>query len=146
MPSKRQERRSQRPVNRETFIHPWPEVGLSTMHSPLDPQPSLVIENGKIVLEPRKGQIARAVFLSHCILRHQPLDDRLAEAEQPAEVVPASQAIQIAIQRLLGPEDPARFTPMNDAYREQLQHLTPADALPGANRLVAAFSEYTSSS
>jgi len=49
MPSKRQEIRSQRPVNRETFIHPWPEVGLSTMHSPFDPRPSLTIEDGAIV-------------------------------------------------------------------------------------------------
>ena len=49
MPSKRQENRAQRPINRETFIHPWPEVGLSTMHSPLDPRPSLAIENGEIV-------------------------------------------------------------------------------------------------
>jgi len=46
MRSKRRETLANRPVNRETFIHPWPEVGLSAMDSPLDPKPSLRIEDG----------------------------------------------------------------------------------------------------
>ena len=46
MRSKRFERLSKRPVNRETFIKPLPELGFIPMGSPLDPSPSLVIENG----------------------------------------------------------------------------------------------------
>ncbi|HHE72797.1 MAG TPA: hypothetical protein ENL34_11020, partial [Chloroflexi bacterium] len=46
--SKRQRVRQNRPVNRETFIKPWPEVGLVAVGSPLDPQPSLRIEEGYI--------------------------------------------------------------------------------------------------
>ena len=46
MRSKRRETLANRPVNRETFIHPWPKVGLSAMDSPLDPKPSLRIEDG----------------------------------------------------------------------------------------------------
>jgi propanediol dehydratase large subunit len=49
MRSKRSEIRSKRPVNRETFIYPWPEVGLAAMDSPSDPVPSIQVENGAIV-------------------------------------------------------------------------------------------------
>ncbi len=46
MRSKRGDALAQRPVNRETFIRPWPEVGLSAMESPFDPRPSLQIVDG----------------------------------------------------------------------------------------------------
>jgi len=69
MRSKRYENRSQRPVNRETFIAPWPEVGLTTMHSPLDPTPSIRIENGAIV---EMDGIPRESYdlIDHFISRH----------------------------------------------------------------------------
>ena len=40
MRSKRFEKLAERPVNKETFIKPWPEVGLSTTSSPFDPSPA----------------------------------------------------------------------------------------------------------
>lgn len=49
MRSKRLDRLAQRPINRETFINPWPEVGLIAIDSPLDPSPSLEIEDGVVV-------------------------------------------------------------------------------------------------
>jgi propanediol dehydratase large subunit len=49
MQSKRFERLAGRPINRETFIKPWPEVGLIAMDSPLDPSPSLEIRDGEVV-------------------------------------------------------------------------------------------------
>ena len=49
MRSKRFEKLAQRPVNRETFINPWPEVGLVAVGSPLDPAPSITIEDGIVV-------------------------------------------------------------------------------------------------
>jgi propanediol dehydratase large subunit len=49
MRSKRFERIAERPVNKDTFVRPWPEVGLSTTHSPFDPVPSLSIRDGTIV-------------------------------------------------------------------------------------------------
>ncbi len=49
MRSKRFEKLAERPVNRETFIQPWPEVGLAASDSPFDPAPSLKIEGGHIV-------------------------------------------------------------------------------------------------
>ena len=49
MRSKRFERIAERPINKDTFVRPWPEVGLSTTHSPFDPAPSLSIRDGAIV-------------------------------------------------------------------------------------------------
>lgn len=40
---------SAREINKETFVQPWPEAGLTVTDSPYDPQPSLRIENGRVV-------------------------------------------------------------------------------------------------
>src|SRR5262245_30004384 len=40
---------AQRDINRETFVEPWPEVGLLVADSPYDPQPSLRIVDGQVV-------------------------------------------------------------------------------------------------
>jgi propanediol dehydratase large subunit/glycerol dehydratase large subunit len=47
--SKRFEILEQRDVNKDGFVKEWPEVGLIAMNGPNDPEPSLKIENGKIV-------------------------------------------------------------------------------------------------
>lgn len=39
----------QRDINRETFVEPWPEAGLTVVDSPYDPAPSLRVEDGVIV-------------------------------------------------------------------------------------------------
>jgi propanediol dehydratase large subunit len=49
MRSKRFGALDERPVNRETFIEPWPEVGLAALESPLDPAPSLRIVDDVVV-------------------------------------------------------------------------------------------------
>lgn len=49
MQTKRTQARNERPINRETFIHPWPELGLIVADSPYDPAPSLTIEDGVVV-------------------------------------------------------------------------------------------------
>ena len=40
---------AKRDINRETFVDPWPEAGLTVVDSPYDPQPSLRIEDGQVV-------------------------------------------------------------------------------------------------
>lgn len=47
--SRRFEILAQRDINRETFVEPWPEVGLIVADSPYDPQPGLRIEDGQVV-------------------------------------------------------------------------------------------------
>ena len=49
MRSKRFEVLGARPVNKDGYVKEWPEVGLIAMNSPLDPKPSVKVENGKIV-------------------------------------------------------------------------------------------------
>ena len=49
MQTKRTQVRADCPINRETFIRPWPELGLIVADSPYDPAPSLVIEDGVVV-------------------------------------------------------------------------------------------------
>jgi propanediol dehydratase large subunit len=47
--SRRFELLEQRDINKETFVEPWPEAGLTVADSPYDPQPSLRVENGQVV-------------------------------------------------------------------------------------------------
>ncbi|MBN1582492.1 MAG: propanediol/glycerol family dehydratase large subunit [Anaerolineae bacterium] len=69
MRSKRFQNLETRPINRETFIHAWPEVGLSAIASPFDPQPSIKIENGIVV---EMDGVPREEFdlIDHFIARH----------------------------------------------------------------------------
>ena len=39
----------ERDINKETFVEPWPEAGLTVADSPYDPQPSLRIVAGRVV-------------------------------------------------------------------------------------------------
>lgn len=48
-PSKRFQALAERPIQKDTFVREWPEVGLIAADSPLDPPPSLVIEDGAVV-------------------------------------------------------------------------------------------------
>src|SRR6516225_8338344 len=47
--SKRFESRSQRDINKDSFIHEWPEIGLVLFNSPGDPKPQIRIVNERIV-------------------------------------------------------------------------------------------------
>ncbi len=40
---------AERDINKETFVEPWPEAGLTVADSPYDPQPSLRLEAGRVV-------------------------------------------------------------------------------------------------
>lgn len=47
--SKRIETLDKRPVNLDGYINEWPEMGFAAMSSPYDPEPSVRVENRKIV-------------------------------------------------------------------------------------------------
>ncbi len=40
---------AERDINKETYVEPWPEAGLQVVDSPFDPQPSLRVEDGRVV-------------------------------------------------------------------------------------------------
>ena len=46
---KRFEVLEKRPINRDGYSDEWPEVGLIAMNSPYDPEPSLRVEDGRVV-------------------------------------------------------------------------------------------------
>src|SRR6478672_6965007 len=60
MTSRRSERfvsREQRELRRELLISPYPELGLVAMDGPNDPEPSLVVEGGRVVeLDGRRSE------------------------------------------------------------------------------------------
>ena len=47
--SKRFQERAERPIHKDSFVTPWPEVGLIVADSPNDPPPSLCVADGRIV-------------------------------------------------------------------------------------------------
>ena len=47
--SKRFESREERELRREVLVSPYPELGLVAMDGPNDPEPSLVVEDGRVV-------------------------------------------------------------------------------------------------
>ena len=75
--SKRTQRRLTRPVNQETFIEPWAEVGLIAAEGPADPVPSLRVEDGIIV---EMDGVAREDFdLLDRFIAERSLDVAIAE-------------------------------------------------------------------
>ena len=69
MRSERYVKLAHRPVNKETFINPWPEPGLILTGSPLDPSPSLKIENG-IITEIDGKNNREFDLIDHFIAKH----------------------------------------------------------------------------
>src|SRR6266567_339935 len=47
--SKRFRTRAGREINRDSFIHEWPESGLVLFNSPADPKPQIRIKDGRII-------------------------------------------------------------------------------------------------
>jgi propanediol dehydratase large subunit len=47
--SKRFQVRGEREINRDSFIHEWPEKGLVLFNSPLDPKPQVKVAGGRII-------------------------------------------------------------------------------------------------
>jgi len=48
--SKRFEALAQRPIQKDSFVHEWPEVGLIVTDSPHDPAPGLRLADGCVVM------------------------------------------------------------------------------------------------
>lgn len=92
MRSKRFQKLAQRPVNRETFIKPWPEVGLIALDSPLDPSPSLKIEDG-VVMEMDGVRREEFDLIDHFIARYAL---NLSVAER-AMAMPSSQIARMLV-------------------------------------------------
>jgi propanediol dehydratase large subunit len=77
--SSRFERRERRELRRELLIEPLPELGLVAMDCPNDPEPSLVVEDGRVVeLDGRREH--EWDVLDHFVARHGIDPDAAQEA------------------------------------------------------------------
>ena len=105
---------SKRDINKETFVEPWPEAGLVVADSPYDPQPSLVIENGR-VLELDGAPCDEFDALDQFIVAHA-LDLELAETAMAipsrdyARMLADINVPRADIARLVGGCTPAKLT------------------------------------
>jgi propanediol dehydratase large subunit len=78
--SARFEKREERDLRRELLVEPLPELGLVAMDGPNDPEPSLVLENGRVVeLDGRREH--EWDVLDHFVARHGIDPEAAAEAE-----------------------------------------------------------------
>ena len=77
MKSKRFEELSQRPVNQETYIKPWPEYGLIAVGSPSDPTPSIRIDDGRV--SEIDGRHRDDFDLIDCFIAEHAINLKLAE-------------------------------------------------------------------
>ena len=105
---------SKRDINKETFVEPWPEAGLVVADSPYDPQPSLVIEDGR-VLELDGAPCDEFDALDRFIVAHA-LDLELAETAMAipsrdyARMLADINVPRADIARLVGGCTPAKLT------------------------------------
>ena len=156
--------REQRELRRELLIEPLAELGLVAMDGPADPQPSLVVEKGRVIeLDGRREDEWDA--LDHFVVRYgldldvareaAALDDaeiarRLVDVDVPrAELVRLSRGLTPArLARVISMLDPvelmfalkklrARRAPANQAHVTNLKEnpaLLAADAAEAATR------------
>jgi propanediol dehydratase large subunit len=89
--SKRFESRSGRDINKDSFIHEWPEMGLILFNSPNDPTPQIRIVDGRITELDGKAE-AQFDWIDQFIARYA-IDPRQAEKSMAMD--------SLAIARLL---------------------------------------------
>jgi propanediol dehydratase large subunit len=156
--------REERELRRELLISPYPRLGLVAMDGPNDPEPSLEVENGRVVaMDGRRAEdfdvidrfVARYGLDLDAAAEAAPLDDeeiarRLVDVDIPrAELVRLSRGLTPArLARVVCRLDPvelmfalkklrARRTPANQAHVTNLKEnpaLLAADAAEAAAR------------
>ena len=125
MESRRSAARAARPVNRDSFIQEWPEAGLVLFHSPSDPQPSVRVEQGRIVeLDGTPEALAMQARIAEECGRPQ-LAENLRRA---AELTRVPEPFILDVYRALRPGRADRDTLLREAAELQ-------DTPPGACRL-----------
>ena len=100
-----------RDINKETYVNPWPEAGLSVTDSPYDPAPGLRIENGRVVEMDGKAE-ADFDALDRFIAGYA-LDLRIAEE---AMATPSSQIARMLVD----------INVPHEAIRQMIAGCTPA--------------------
>jgi len=162
--SKRAQARAARPVNRDSFIHEWPEKGLVLFGSPLDPPPHIRVENGRIVeldgktlaefdlidrfiaqyaIDPAvalEAMALDALAIARAVVRFDvPRADvvRLFRGLTPAKIVQVVNCLNVVEMMMALQKMRARRTPSNQAHvtnRKEHPALLAADAAEAVER------------
>ncbi len=112
--SKRFDLLARRDINKETYVEPWPEAGLIVADSPYDPQPSLSIEDGRVV--EMDGVHQRDFDALDIFIASQALDLETAEeamslpSKEYARMLADINVPREAIARLIAGCTPAKLT------------------------------------
>lgn len=112
--SKRFDLLAKRDINKETYVEPWPEAGLIVADSPYDPQPSLSIEDGRVV--EMDGVHQRDFDALDIFIASQALDLETAEeamslpSKEYARMLADINVPREAIARLIAGCTPAKLT------------------------------------
>jgi len=132
--TKRTERRQERPINRETFIEPWAEVGLIPVGSPADPQPSLHIENG--VVTEMDGVQREAFDLLDTFIAGHSLD---LAAAQIAMATPSQQIARMLVDINISRDEVLALTRGCTAAKlvEIIQHMNVLEMMMGLTKMRA---------
>jgi propanediol dehydratase large subunit len=104
---------AERDINRETFVEPWAEAGLTVVDSPYDPPPGLRIEGGRVVEmdgRPRADFDALDTFIADHALDLSVAEEAMAmPALQVARMLTDINVPAAAIRRLVSGCTPARL-------------------------------------
>jgi propanediol dehydratase large subunit len=104
---------AQRDINKETYVDPWPEAGLTVTDSPYDPQPSLRIERGQVVEmdgKPRDSFDAIDLFIAAHSLDLNMAEEAMATpSEQIARMLADINISRQEIRRLITGCTPAKL-------------------------------------
>ncbi len=96
--SARFEQREERELRRELLVEPLPELGLVAMDGPHDPEPSLVLEDGRVVeLDGRREP--EWDMLDHFVARHGIDPEAAQEAEEIDDVALARMLVDVDVPR-----------------------------------------------
>jgi propanediol dehydratase large subunit len=90
--------REGRPLRKELLVSPWPELGLVAFDGPNDPQPELVVEDGRVVRIDGRG-LAEFDVIDHFLARHGLDLDAAAEAEKLTEGEIARRLVDVDVPR-----------------------------------------------
>jgi|Deesub1362A_J573_1020465.scaffolds.fasta_scaffold00055_98 propanediol dehydratase large subunit len=132
--SRRFEILAKREINRETFIQPWPEEGLIGMESPLDPTPSLRLQDGVVVEMDGKARHEFDIIDSF-IVEHALDLSRAEESMAMDSLELARMIVDIAVPRQRVIEVFAGLTPAKIV--EAVSHLNAVEMMMGVQKLRA---------
>jgi propanediol dehydratase large subunit len=123
---------SERPINQETYVEPWPEAGLAVVNSPFDPHPSLVLQDGQIVeMDGRKREAFDAIDI---FIANHSLDLAVAEeamgtpSRELAHMMVDVNVPRDDVQRLATGCTPAKLTDI-------IQHMNVLEMMMGLSKM-----------